>query len=306
MGSPAVEQFLMPGQGRTDVSTVAAAHEIIAQLPRIATRILAFGSGLANMRSPRWVGRACAFDYLGTTPQGRVTFMARPLIDVEPRIGQRDLFADVDTTLTAFSIFGLSAADIVNDNGDSDRIDELFLQRFERLTKRVVRRVKVVTLGGLQGDGPTLTLGAAASRQAAHMLRKIPAAQRVRLVGSVTALRLQGNAFELTAENGEVRCTLMNQSVSGLRERFATEIAVAGTAYFRPSGRIQRIEVDAIDALRAGDSRFARLPVPPHTAIEQARAYGRHGQDKTWLSSIRGRWPGDETESELIAALRRN
>lgn len=302
----ALEQYMIAGDGATDIATVAAAHQLLGTLPRITTRIVAFGSGLATKRAPWWVKRACDFEYLGTSPQGRVAFRAKPLIVVDPRIGQKDLFADLDPNLTAFSILGQSIADVVNDNGDSDRIDEVFLRRFHMLAKRVVRHLNVVTFGGLQGASSTLMLGKDAPEHAIKLLHHIPPPVRVRLVGSISALRLRGDAFELSTQNGVARCTLVTATVDTLRDRFGEEIAIGGTAYFRPSGRLLRVEVDGIDVPRRGDARFARLPTPVRSAREQAQALMRRPDFGNWLGSVRGKWPGDETEAELNEALRRH
>jgi hypothetical protein len=73
---------------------------------------------------------------------------------------------------------------------------------------------------------------------------------------------------------------------------------------FDLTGGFLRLEADAIRDATASDSLFAFLP----TAIEQkiARPYApapRHRQLHA-RESFLGKWPGDETEEQLLAALR--
>lgn len=293
---------------RPSLGEMAAAHQLVAELPRIAVRVATFGRGTPLGRRPRWLSEACAFEYLGSTRQGLVRFRAPRLGSVAPKIfdGQQQIFNDaIDPGETAFSLLEKGLADIVRESQESDRYDDVLLSRFSILGHRAFHAgVTHLILDDARRGHDGVTLEPSAVDQARHLLDRTPPSQRVRLAGKITLLRSQGNAFEVTSsEGGVARCALVGAAVETIKDRFETDVAVTGTAVFRPSGHLRRIDVDVVEPATSSDRLFQRLPSASALAAPMTAKHGVKA-GKNWLADVVGTWPGPESEAELLKALR--
>jgi hypothetical protein len=219
--------------------------------------------------------------------------------------GQRDLFNDsISPDETAFSLLEKGLGDVIGDVAESDSYDDVLLKRFAVLGDRAFHTgIQRLTLDG-GGREPGLVLEPAALDRARRLLDRTPPTQRVRVTGKITLLRSHGNAFEVTSlEGGVARCALIGASVETINNKFETHVAVTGTAVFRPSGALRRIDADLVQPATEGDRLFRRLPT---ASAPLALPLPKHGREagKSWLADIVGTWPGPETEGELLQALR--
>lgn len=84
-----------------------------------------------------------------------------------------------------------------------------------------------------------------------------------------------------------------------LRELLGTEVVLEGIVTFRPSGEALRIEVESAFPATPGDVIWAHLP-----KIEPASVRPRVSASPSGLDTFFGRWPGDETDEQLAAAMK--
>ena len=82
---------------------------------------------------------------------------------------------------------------------------------------------------------------------------------------------------------------------------FSRDVLIEGTAVYRPSGGLLRLEAEAIRVANGGDRLFRQAPTPmvrttPSLLVRQQQ------MPTTGANAVFGRWPGDETEEELLAA----
>ena len=79
------------------------------------------------------------------------------------------------------------------------------------------------------------------------------------------------------------------------------DVAIEGLAMFRPSGKLLRIDADAIAAAVAKDAFFSKLPLASVGSDFAIASRSRPGQ--LAYASLLGLIPGDESEEEFIHAL---
>jgi hypothetical protein len=87
-----------------------------------------------------------------------------------------------------------------------------------------------------------------------------------------------------------------------LGQLWGKPVRVHGVAKFRPSGALLRVDAEQIEPAEGDVSLWSRLPRPILTPMElriPARAQG----PRSGVSAIFGKWPGDETEDEILEAL---
>jgi antitoxin (DNA-binding transcriptional repressor) of toxin-antitoxin stability system len=123
---------------------------------------------------------------------------------------------------------------------------------------------------------------------------------RVRLAGMLEAVGDDG-AFTLQLADGQgVKGVLRAGSVEELARQTRQSIVIDGTAVYGPPGEMV-VETEAFRPAAPHDAFFSRMPSPPPHWID-LDAMGR--RNAAALGEIFGKWPGDETDEQIQAALR--
>lgn len=78
---------------------------------------------------------------------------------------------------------------------------------------------------------------------------------------------------------------------------------VAGTAHFTPAGGLLRIEADGIRAARPGEESLWGKRPRPLAKSQPATELRVHQGPRSGINAIFGRWPGEESDEEILDAL---
>jgi len=264
-------------------------------------------------RPPKWLQAASEVRFVGI--EGAEDTAVR--FDV-PRLGdaakaiyeQGELFPSrPDPDDTGFDLLGDVISDIGALNRDSDRFDQNLLDSLRRLggRNRVINgHFDEMLVSGRRyvAEGRAVvnreTIGAAVSLRAVT-----PPVTRARVVGVLDTVRISTQTFGLKLDDGhEVRGVLSAGGLDPLLSLFAAKqrVVVRGDAVFRPSGQLLLIDAEDVGSAEGESSVWSRVPQPASTAIDigtlrkpQSRGSG--------LGAMIGRWPGQETDEEVEAAL---
>jgi hypothetical protein len=136
------------------------------------------------------------------------------------------------------------------------------------------------------------------------MSRNTPEPQQTRVAGTLDMIRSSTNAFAIKLKDGEeVRGVLTEGKISHFTEMLEQHVLVLGRAIYRPSGKLLRIDADEV--IRAGDEDqfFSAVPKPKRLRFD-LRDVVREQQHKKGIAGIYGKWPGNESDEEIDAALR--
>ena len=207
---------------------------------------------------------------------------------------------------TGFDLFGDVLTDIRNSDEDSIKFDAKLLKEVARFARWGPREeVESVAVSGhrLAADYPP-TLDADLASAAQSMCSRTPPTSRARIAGKLDMIRDHDNVFEMILDgNVTVRGLWTNGKMATLGDFFGQEIVVEGQAVFRVSGKLLRIEAQAVKAATGADDFFRRIPAPAAQRLEK-RSLLRPQPENTGAGAIYGGWPGDETEQEILAALK--
>jgi hypothetical protein len=134
-------------------------------------------------------------------------------------------------------------------------------------------------------------------------LSRLAFAQRkVRLAGRLEIIRYSDCRFTVVLDDGsKVPGTARELGAEALRDGFGKNVVVTGVAEFRPSGRILRVEAEAVEPARESDLKlFSVVPrpllAPPLRELPD--------EDQRGLPALLGKWPGDEPIELLLAELK--
>jgi hypothetical protein len=134
-------------------------------------------------------------------------------------------------------------------------------------------------------------------------LKPAPPPQRVRLGGRLDSVCQSDRTFTLVLATGE---TLPGIAVSveprDLAPYLGDAVIITGTAVFRPSGAVHKIEADGVEAAAGSSTLWSRMPEPVFGELDR-RILRRPQGSRSGLNAIIGRWPGDESEEEIAGVL---
>jgi len=87
-----------------------------------------------------------------------------------------------------------------------------------------------------------------------------------------------------------------------LKGYWGKRVLVLGQAIFRPSMDLLRVEAREIEAAEERDNVWSFVPKPLFPEAELKTC--SQPQSKSGIRSTFGKWPGDETDEQILEALR--
>jgi hypothetical protein len=128
-----------------------------------------------------------------------------------------------------------------------------------------------------------------------------PTPRAVRVAGVLDTISATRSDIVLALPGGEkVAARIEDPDPATLESLLGARVVVSGMARFRPTGRVLVIDVEHISEAREADWLFATMPVASQRLVVAPIVAQ---DDTTGVSAFFGRWPGDETDEELLAAL---
>ena len=259
-------------------------------------------------RIPRWLARGVEFvvdDYLTDVPG--VVLSAPTLSEALPeRFDQGDLFGKIRPDQSAFSLLSESFDDALAERMDSDAFDTPLLDLLSREFARLFNGdVSEISMSNGSSQSPRIQLTKERLRVVTALRDRTPHPRRVRLAGRIDQPSLKSSSFVLDLADGSaVKCVLIEGDRSLLKSFFGEIALVEGTAQFRPSGRLLRVDVQRVEEATPRDAAlFSTEPRPLEyqddlNGVSRPRPPRRRG-----LDAIIGQWPGDESDEELERML---
>jgi hypothetical protein len=259
-------------------------------------------------KRPGWLNRATDIRFVDMETNGEST-----LFFEAPSLGEAasEFYAEPDLFWkppsaddTGFDLLGDVLADVEAANADSERFDRPLLWqllRFRDVFRRAFTAAHLESRRYQLGHRAHLTLPVL--QTAERFFTETPASRRVRVVGKLDMVRVSNRTFGLTLSGGqEVRGGLVERDMDELAPLLNKQVLVFGKAVFRPSGRLLRVDVDEFRAATEADQFFAKLPMP--MARTRTKPTPREREKAAeGLRAVIGKWPGDETDEQIHAAL---
>ena len=266
-----------------------------------ATRLHVDGRSTAPGMVPSWLESAAAFDV--TAIHGHtIELAAPPLADVGGKDLQRHpLFSALPPGKSSLDLLEDSLEDALEGRADSDRYDPPLmatLEGFGRLARHGVEEIQVI-------NGRTLRIDRCGIEAIRSLRSRTPQDRRVMVAGKLETIRHSDRAFTLVLPSGEALRGIATEPIdpSELASLFGKSALVSGYARFRPSGAPLRIEAELIAPASASDvTVFSAAPTPLLQALD-ARDLRRPQDSRSGVAAIFGKWPGAETDEEVLAAL---
>ena len=283
---------------------------LLAELPlavRDAVSMALRNRSRVRGRQPQWLACAADVRFIGHGENGATTlyFEAPVLGEAAREIYQQQQLPGFSTRPspddTGFDLLGDVLANVQRRDADSGNYDNALLSRIARFHKVLDRKSPYCeidfTSRRYSAEQPAkVTRDTITS--AKSLLRRTPAPQRLRVVGQLDGLEASTQRFSVLLDTGEkVVGVFADDQMDAMRELWRKQVLVLGTAIYRASGRLLRIDAEIV---KPGDAKariFSRMPTPSHGRLNVSELRRPQGP-RSGMAAIMGRWPGDESDEE--------
>ena len=288
-------------------TTIAAAAlrdvlDILLEGSQRAVRLAVEGRSTARGTIPGWLEDAAGFD-LTSIDEGstQLAIAAQPLRSAVPQhFAQLDFFGEADGESSSVEVFARGLSRAVAQDLDSELFDAGLLKTYARFNKVLDRgfdRIEFV-------DGTNFCLDRAAMDSLAGVQARVPSPRQVRVSGKLEQIQHSDRRFTLLVGGTTVRGVAQEGvPAERLGALFGHNVVVSGQAVFRPSGAVLRLEADAFDEADERATLWQKVPKPLFTAIAESGKYRVPQGPRSGIAAIIGKWPGDEDDEEIAAAL---
>jgi hypothetical protein len=288
----------------------AAVGEVMRLIPtavQFSIRMTFEGRSTIRGARPAWLEAASdvRFVDLKGTSDTTLFFEAPQLGEAAPDLyTQREFWPSrPDPTDTGFDLLGDVVEDVSHANADSERFDNPLLRKlrmFDHALNGTFQSIDIVA-GRYSVTAPA-TITRQVIETAKELTTTTPPSQAVRVYGRLDMIRASTQSFALKLLNGdEIRAVADGFDIGSLAEFFQKNVLVLGKAVYRPSGRPLRI--DATGVMIAGDDQRFFSKVPPPRVKPRKYTTLQPSPGKGGVAAIFGRWPGEESDAEIEAAL---
>ncbi len=198
---------------------------------------------------------------------------------------------------TAFDLFLDAVDDALHGRRDSERLDLGILQtllKTRSLFGRGPTRLRIT-----RANGSAIEILESAVEKFQKLATETPPPKVDRVVGVLDSLTISTRACLLKLADGTSLKGYLGAHIDldHWKPLLGLEVVVEGTVTFRPSGRPQRVEVDHVAPATARDVLWKRTPQSELVHEQRSLPAGE-------ITSYFGRWPGDEDDDQVFAALR--
>jgi hypothetical protein len=259
-------------------------------------------------RHPQWLDRAADIRFVGHDGNGQsvLYFEAPTLGDSAQEVyDQGELWPNRPAAEdTGFDLLGDVLADVGAKNADSDHFDPTLLRRILRFRRVLAGPFNEIDITSRRHDQRHPARMSPTTMQTAEcFLGETPTPNRVRIVGNLDMIRVSTQTFGIRLDSEEeVRGVLPEGSIEAVKQLLNRRVLLLGKAVYRASGRLLRVDADSM-ALGENEQAFwSRMPRPNSRKIDVAKLRKPQGP-RSGMAAIMGRWPGEETDEEIQAAL---
>ena len=272
---------------------------------------VAFRRSSGSGRRQPWLRQAAQVEFRGAERVSKevmaLYFEAPAFKDVaQEYYDQPRLFDDAPPADdTAFDVLADAVADVLARKTDSNRYDVGLLRRFHRFQPVILDRevTEIVISGHRVPKSQPCRITQEFTRRAEELYLQTPEPMRVRVAGTLDMIQASTLAFALLLPGGErVRGVWKGNEFETLRMLASSDVVASGTAIYRPSGGLLRIDADVLAPQRPADRFFAIVPSPTGAKLD-LKSLVLEQQKRGGMAAIGGKISAEESDEEFLAAV---
>lgn len=288
-------------------------HETLGALlegARHATRFFVEGESSRKGPRPGWLDSACRLDIRSLSAGSAALAVEAPTLEEAAPFrfgheGQGALFDEPEhgvATQTAVDLFGTVLASVLEGQTDEVMADRALLDTCVRFARAAGDGSDGIRLEGLSGRAEAVTVRLDDVPRLEMLRDETPEPQAVRVCGVLDTISASRSDVLIRLSDGsKVPARLEEHDAETLQRLFDRRVVISGVAQYRPSGKLLLVDAESLSEAREADEFFETVPVARArlSVVPSKKQEGAAG-----VAAFFGTWPGDESDEELLEALR--
>jgi hypothetical protein len=267
-----------------------------------AVKLRVHGKSVSRGAQPNWLDQISDFKVEIKSGSTILEIHQESLHEKCPgEFSQTDIFRDINPNDSSIDFFNHALNAAINGDEESDLYDKAILELFYEFKDVFDFGVDTITFNGSSG----IFINKERIEKIKSLEDKIPASQAVKVAGKLDLIRHSDRTFILTSINESTNIKGIAEGISPteLQTYWGKNVVVSGTAYFKASGKPQRIEANKI-SLATDDDLVIWDDVPkPILGNVYIGEFKQYQNQRTGINAIIGKWPGDESDEMIRSAL---
>ena len=272
--------------------------------------LMAFeGRSVATGRPRAWFNAACDVRFLGMEGEKETLLhFEAPMFGeaADELYRQAELLATrPPPQWTGFDALAGVLQEVRAANQNSAHFDRPLLQHISHFGRLLEGDFDQVWIGDHRAGTPGEALVDRATVENARRLSEAtPKSRPVRVVGRLDMVRASTQSFAVHLDDGsEVPGVLTDGDFSAIRAPVNERALVLGRAVYRPSGRVLRLDADTVESGSGLPAIWSKIPGPLVRPAHAASDYRKPQTATGGVNAFFGKWPGPESEEDLLAML---
>ena len=300
---------LQTPDGTISIKALREVLDVLLESSERGLRLAVQGESVKRGKVPSWLSKSLDFTITGLEEGSTVLDLEAAVLGETAleQIAEQDLWyskpAPEDTALTLLS---RSVRDTTSENLESDTYDAGVLEgllSFEPILRNFAQRIE---FDSDERPRERFELGCDEIEKIRRLKTYTPEPMTFVVSGELDMIQHSSKRFHLmVSDRQSIPGTVDPEFLSAedLRQWWGKKVTIKGMVHFRPSRKVRLIEAQVIKAKAVGEEVFERVPVPSTTMDlfeSPRRLVPTHGP----LMEVWGKWPGDESIEEILAALK--
>lgn len=291
---------------------VALLQDIIEALLKGCDRVLRLvveGRSTKIGKTPDWLKDSLNFTITGLTTGSTVLELETPILgdsmpdqfSMKKLWDDRELMKPNDTPLT---LLNRSISDAASENMESDYIDAGVLDALLSF-KSVTKGSQELWIDSKSRKKDKFKISGEEIKKIRKIQIETPKPQTIAVSGLFNLIEHSNRRFQLKLPDGKSLHGIMDSSLVDLeemRELWGKRVTVKGKAHYKPSGKLRSIEAVSVRPFEEGDEILQTFPRSQKRLTLFNDFIAEKNANKS-LKKIWGKWPGDESITELLTAL---
>ena len=269
-----------------------------------AARFAKEGYSVRSGPKPSWLDTVCDIQIKSLSSGSAVLQIESPIIfKSEVDFFELETGETTEDQVTAIDYFGTFMAKVAHGKTDELSYDPALIDtclKFVKVTESD-NAYSGIRLAGLSGSHKTVELAKDDVVRFEVLRDSYPQPRGIRVACTLDTISASTSKVRLSLMDATKAIGIVSQyDINELVDSFGKEVAITGLAHFRPSGKLQWIDIEQIEPRSNKDEIFEIIP--------QATAPLTINSDSTDLctdgvTAFYGQWPGDESDEEWLKAI---
>ncbi len=283
--------------------------DLLVEVAERGLRLAVEGYSVKPGKLPTWLTKSLDLTVTGIKRGSTVLSIEAPALGetAKEQIQQQDFWYIVpEPEDTALTLLSKSVRDTTSEILDSDAFDGGILESLLKFKPFLKNSAERVELRCVTRRLEHFELGEHELEKIQRLKAKTPEPRAVVISGQFDVIEHNKRRFHLALSNGESLLGTIDPTFLGveqMRQFWGKQVTIKGIVHFRPSRKARLIEAQVIKAMEEGEEVFETLP-QEQTEVEFVKdVREKFEPQKGWLKEVWGKWPGDESIEDLLAAL---